>query len=422
MARQVLPEPERRWLRALLVLGTLAVALFLLGLVANVVLYFSDILVILGLAWLLAFMVSPVVDVITRSIPSLPRTSVVVAVYILLFVLIVVVLGLIAGTLATAISNFANALPGFQSQLPGMLEPWQDQLTSLGIQVDVQNIAQSAVETLGTFAATAATSLTGLAFSTLSIFGNVVIVVFLSLFIVVDKGRMVAFLNRLVPPRWSDEANLFQQSVSIAFGGFLRGQATLGIIYGLIAAAGSAILGIDYLPVTSVAVAGLQMIPFFGPFISWAPPVLAAMVSNPTAVLPIFVIMWVGWFIVMNVLQPRLMAATVGIHPVVVLVSVLIGLKLQGFIGAIFAIPVASVISTFFFYYLQRSSVGNRDVTTRAAQRVGERQGHPVRIPKPPDVTEAADAMPSLASDAGVEERREGDDAGLGKAAVSPQA
>jgi predicted PurR-regulated permease PerM len=420
MAMPQLPESERRWLRALLVLGTFAVAVFLLGQLATVISNFSDILVILGLAWLLAFIVSPVVDVITRNVPGVPRTAVVSAVYIFLFVLIVIVLGLIGGTLVTAINKFVAALPAFQSELPGYLKPWQDQLTSLGIQVDVQSLARNTVETIGTFATGLAGSLGGLALTTFNIFGNVVIIVFMSLFIVIDKGRMVTFLNRLVPPRWSDEANLFQQSVSIAFGGFLRGQAILGIAYGLFAAVSSAVLHIEYIPVTSVAVGGLQMIPFFGPFISWVPPVLAAMVSQPNAVLPIFILMWVGWFVVMNILQPRLMSATVGIHPVVVLISVLIGLKLQGFVGAIFAIPIASVISTFFFYYLQRSSVGSRDVTSRAAQRLGERQGRRVRVPKPPDVTEDADAVP-VPRDVVVDDRRD-DDAGLGKPVVSPQA
>jgi predicted PurR-regulated permease PerM len=417
MALRQLPESERRWLRALLILGTLAVALLLIGQVGIVILNFSDILVILGLAWLLAFIVSPVVDAITRNLPAIPRTSVVVVVYILLFVLIVVVLGLIAGTIATAIKNFADALPKFQNDLPQTLKPWQDLLISLGIQFDFQNLASSAISQLGTFATGAAGSLSGIVLYGFNIFGNIVIIVFLSVFIVIDKGRMVAFLNRLVPPRWSDEANLFQESVSIAFGGFLRGQAILGVIYGVFAALISAWLNIPFLPVTSVAVAGLQMIPFIGPFISWAPPVLAAMIGQQGAVIPVFILMWIGWFVVMNILQPRLMSATVGIHPVVVLVSVLIGLKLYGFIGAIFAIPIASVLSTFFFYYLQRSSVGSRDVTSRAAQRLGERQGRRVRVPKPPDITEDPDAVPGSSADG-----RRDDEGGMGQAAVSPQA
>jgi hypothetical protein len=90
------------------------------------------------------------------------------------------------------------------------------------------------------------------------------------------------------------------------------------------------------------------------------------------------------------------MASSVGIHPVVVLVSVLIGLRLQGVIGAVFAIPVAAVISAFFFHYLNRSQGGPRDVTSRAARRLEQREGRPVRIPTPPAV--GASAAASLGS------------------------
>jgi AI-2E family transporter len=88
----------------------------------------------------------------------------------------------------------------------------------------------------------------------------------------------------------------------------------------------------------------------------------------------------------MNFVQPRVMASSVGIHPVVVLISVLIGLRLQGVVGAIFAVPVAAIISAFFFYYLNQSQGGPRDVTSRAARRLEEREGRPVRVPMPPAV------------------------------------
>ncbi|MEA2621144.1 MAG: hypothetical protein QOH61_54 [Chloroflexota bacterium] len=382
-----LPESERRWLRALLVLGTLAVGLLLLGLVSNVVLYFSDILVILILAWLFAFMVSPLVDGILRAVPTLPRTIVVVFVYAALFVVLIGLVLLVAATLASSIGDFIRGLPGFQDRLPGILAPWQERLQSLGFKVDLQGVAQQAVVGLQDLAGTLVVPLTNLALASLGLLGNLLIIVFLSLFIVIDKERILTFVNRLVPPRWSDEANLFQQSVAASFGGFLRGQAIQGLVYGTVAAIASMVLGVDYIPVTTAAVAILQMIPFFGPFVSWAPPVVAALVAKPDAVLPIFIVMWVGWFVVMNFLQPRLMERTVGIHPVLVLVSVLIGLKLQGVIGAIFAIPVAAVISTFFFYYLQRTTGGARDVTTRAALRVEQREGRRVRVPAPPPIT-----------------------------------
>jgi len=131
--------------------------------------------------------------------------------------------------------------------------------------------------------------------------------------------------------------------------------------------------------------------------------VVAAILTQPEAIIPIIIIMAVGWFITMNFVQPRVMASSVGIHPVVVLVSVLIGLRLQGIIGAIFAVPVAAVISTFFFYYLNRSQGGPRDVTSRAARRVEEREGRPVRVPTPPPVGGPASPTPAGGTDATTE-------------------
>ena len=182
---------------------------------------------------------------------------------------------------------------------------------------------------------------------------------------------------------YTDEAQLLEQSVSRSFGGFLRGEALMGIMYGLIAMVASVLFGLPYMPVAAVSSGLLQMIPFFGPFVSWVPPVLVAVFFKSDAVLPVLIIMVAGWFVLMNIVQPRLMAEAVGLHPVVVLGSVMIGSKIDGIPGAIFAVPIAAVIAAFFFYYLGR----NRDIASvalRAARRLEEREGHPVRVPRLP--------------------------------------
>ena len=93
--------------------------------------------------------------------------------------------------------------------------------------------------------------------------------------------------------------------------------------------------------------------------------------------------MIIGWFVVMNILQPRIMQGAVGIHPIVVLASVLIGSRIAGIPGAIFGIPVAAVVSAFFFHFLHRTS-SDRTVADRAARRLSEREGRPVRVPREP--------------------------------------
>jgi hypothetical protein len=77
------------------------------------------------------------------------------------------------------------------------------------------------------------------------------------------------------------------------------------------------------------------------------------------------------------------MQEAVGIHPIVVLGSVLIGSKVAGVTGAIFGIPIAAVLSAFFFHFLVMTREPS-PVATRAARRLEAREGRPVRVPSEP--------------------------------------
>jgi hypothetical protein len=102
--------------------------------------------------------------------------------------------------------------------------------------------------------------------------------------------------------------------------------------------------------------------------------------------------MGVGWFVVMNFLSPRVMADALRIHPVVVLGSVILGLKVAGIGGAIFGIPIAAVISAFFFHTVRRAA-DTGPVARRAARRVEAREGRPVRLPREPDPGRDSDVV-----------------------------
>jgi predicted PurR-regulated permease PerM len=386
-------QSEGRWIHALLVLSTITVALVLTGLVANLVIYFNDILLIVVMAWVFAFILSPLAGWIERRLPVLPRVAVVGVVYALLFVVLsAIVVGLVVGV-ASSFQGLIGDPRWKPENLPATLAPLQQQLTALGVNVDLVAAVNEAAKSFTDIAGEQVGAITNLAVTSLGVIGNLLMIVFLSVFILIDKDRIMAFFIRLTPQRYADELRLLQTSVSSSFGGFLRGQAIQGVVLGLVAAVGGWLLNVPYWPATAVIVAILQMIPFFGPFVSWAPPVVVAAVTPDAPVLAMLAIMIVGWFVVMNIIQPRVMADSVGIHPVVVLLSVIIGLKVQGVVGAIFAVPVAAVISTFFFFYLERSPAGGpRDVASRAARRLEARAGRPVRVPTAPVVVPGSPA------------------------------
>jgi len=395
------PGPrDRRLLSALLVLGVVAVAFYIVSQLTDLFFYFGDIFLTFFLAWLLAFIISPIVTRIVDAIPRLPRAVATIIVYSAVVLILVVLVVVAASALASSITDFAASLPDIRAKLPDILAPWQAWLDSIGLgQIDLVAEAQAVLGNLDKVAAALVQPLQQIAVASLSVVGTMLIVFFLSIYMVLDRDAVLAFLFRVVPPSYSEEARLLEVSVSRSFGGFLRGQALMGFVYFLIAMGTSLLLGLPLAALTSVTAGFLQMIPFFGPFISWAPPVIVALVLQPESLIPTIILMGAGWIVVMNVLQPRIMQGAVGIHPIVVLGSVLIGGRIAGIPGAIFGIPIAAVVSAFVMEYLKRTS-GDRSVAGRAARRLEERDGRPVRIPREPVPGSATDIDDARALDA----------------------
>jgi len=392
MTASLVPGPrDRRLLSTLLILGVIAVFFFIVSQLSQLFFYFGDIFLTFFLAWLLAFIISPIVSRIVDAIPRLPRAGATIMVYTGVVLVLVVLVVVAAGALATSITQFAASIPNIRTNLPSMIQPWQQWLDSVGLgQIDLLAQAQAALANLDDIAAALVEPLQQIAVASLSVVGTLLIVFFLSIYMVLDRDDILAFLFRIVPPAYSEEARLLETSVSRSFGGFLRGQALMGAVYFLIALATNLVLHLPLPALTSVLAGLLQMIPFFGPFISWAPPVIVALVLQPESALPALILMGAGWLVVMNVLQPRIMQGAVGIHPIVVLGSVLIGGRIAGIPGAIFGIPIAAVVSAFLLEFLHRTSA-DRSVAGRAARRLEERDGRPVRIPREPTPGSATD-------------------------------
>ncbi|HEX2470962.1 MAG TPA: AI-2E family transporter [Candidatus Limnocylindrales bacterium] len=382
---------DRRLVSAILVLGTVVLFFVAVNLAASAIGFFGDVLLAFFLAWLLAFIISPVVTRIVDLIPRLPRVLATVLVYTLIVVVLVFLILVIAQALSNSITQFAASLPNIRANIGSIVAPMQGWLDSIGLeQVDLATQALAILDNLDEFAAQLIVPLQSIAVASVGAIGTMLIVFILSIYMVIDRDQIMAFLFRLVPPSYAEEARLLQTSVARSFGGFLRGQALMGIVYFTIALATHLGLGLEFTALSSVSAGVLMAIPFFGPFLAWAPPVLVALVTKPEVLLPTVVIMGAGWMVVMNALQPRIMQGAVGIHPIVVLGSVLIGSKIAGIPGAIFGIPVAAVVSSFFFHFLHRTA-GDRTVAGRAAKRLSEREGRPVTVPREPAPGQAAD-------------------------------
>jgi predicted PurR-regulated permease PerM len=402
-----LSERQRRLLDAVLALAVVALAFVVLWDVAGVLAFFSDALLLFFLAWLLAFAVLPLINIVKRLLPRLPDAAAVMIVYLAVVGVLLALIIQVSAGLAASIGQFVNDLPKHNGELIAWLNDLQTRLATLGFQIDLVGQVPVIIQNLQAWATQLIGPLQQIAVASIGVLGNVLIVVILSVYLAVDREAALAFVFRLVPPGQTNTARLVQSSVARSFGGFLRTQLVMGLVFGLLTAVVNVVFGLPYGDLTSVAAGILHAIPFFGPFVSWVPPVVVALLATqfPTWLI-VLALMAVGWFVTMNVLQPRLMAGAVGIHPIVVLGSVVIGSRIAGIPGAIFGIPIAAVLSAFFFHWFERSREGG-SVADRATRRLEAREGRPVRRPQEPvpgldeDVDEVREARRATLPDGG---------------------
>jgi len=382
MPNDLLTERQRRLLDAVLILGAVALAFVVVNFASTLFTAFGDIILLFFLAWLLSFALLPVINAVAK-VPKLPPAAAVIMVYVAIVAILLAIVIQLSASLVVSFSEFIKDAPTFETQLTALLADLQARLMALGLNVDLVGQAPDIVRNLQDLAGELIGPLQSIAVASIGILGNILILVILSIYVALDRDDIMAFIYRIVPPAYVPQARVLQASVARSFGGFLRGQLIMGVVFAVFTALVNIVFGLQYAAVTTVLAGVLQMIPFFGPFVSWAPPVLVALLMPNGPVLPVLVLMAVGWFVTMNILQPRLMAGSVGIHPIVVLGSVVVGSKIAGFAGAIFGIPIAAVISALFFHWVARSRE-HGTVADRATTRVASREGRAVRRPREP--------------------------------------
>lgn len=393
------PTPrQQRLIDAILVLGVIVLGFLALGFFAAFYQAFGGLLMTFFLAWLLAFALQPLITRLARLVPRLGQGGAVAIVYLAILGVLLTVVIQAAASLVSSLDELVSDIPRVQAQLTTLFNEVQAALAGLGFDVNLTSQVPEIVAAVQAWAVGLVGPLQSLAVASIGVLGNILVITILSVYIAVDRQKIGAFLLRIVPPSFGSAARLLDASVSRSFSGFIKTQLVMGLSFGVIAALVDVVFGLPYAAVTIFVTGLLHAIPFFGPFMSWAPPVVVALLFKPDIALPVVGVMAVGWLVTMNVLQPRLMSGAVGIHPIVVLGSVLIGSEIAGVAGAIFGIPIAAVVSAMFFAWFERNQV-NASVADRAAARLAQREGREVRRPREPvpgkdvDVDDAADRL-----------------------------
>ena len=345
---------ERRWLVIFLALGSAYFGFLLAERVLGFVGGFATILLILFLAWLLAFVMSPVVAALERQL-NLPRPAVVIAAYVVALVVFGFVLFYTGAALTQQVTQLARNYPQAEREIIATLAGWEEGLQFGRLQIDLTDLYAGAVSELGRVGGDVVESAREVAGVTIAALGGLLLIIVLSLYMLMDSQRLLGRMRSAVPRRYTEEAQLFERSVGRAFGGFLRAQLVLAAIQAALVAVVGTVFAIPYLFLWGTLSALAMLIPFFGPPLALLPPVVGAALFAPDVLVPVTIILLVTQTVLVNWLQPRLMRGALGLHPILVLVGLLLGAQVAGVWGALFGIPIIAVVWVFVSYVAFRT-------------------------------------------------------------------
>jgi predicted PurR-regulated permease PerM len=377
-----------RWTRAAIILVAISAAIFLFEKVWQLSDFFGDVILIFALAWLIAFVLEPLVDglsgrfaprIFTRWIRQragdrvanalesfcLPNGLAVSLVYLGLVVILVVIGIFLVPMVVTQLSQLGAKLPEYIAQAPDWLEALQEKLARLNIYVDLTSIYQPEelsrrAETIG-----AAIIQNALVVVTQVASGvaNVFVIIILSFYMMLDGKRVAQQALALIPAEYHDELSVAVKSIERTFGGFIRGQLAMAFLYAAFVIVVMTIAGLGF-AVAIGSLAGLIMfIPVIGAPIAMVMPAIIALFQSPGLALWMLVIMTVYQQILLHILMPKIMSEVVGMPPLLILAAIMISVRLIGVWGFIFGIPVAGALYATGTFFLDRWKEQQRAVS-----------------------------------------------------------
>jgi predicted PurR-regulated permease PerM len=318
---------------------------FLLWASFSIIGIFIHAIVLLLLAMAVAYLVTPLVNLLSKYIPRLLGALIV---YLFVVAGLSAICYALVFSLIQQVDYFSTHLPQYVQNLPNTYSTIQDWLIKQGIpQTSISKAISTIEDQANAFAVQLATNLVSIVLIVTNAIVNILLVTVLSFYLTLDGKRIRDALVKIAPKRSMPHVLVFEDALNRVVGNYIRGQLTLAAIIGILAGVGCYFLGLRQFALIIGALAFLfETIPMVGPALASIPAVLISLLL-PDPFPRTYVI--IVYFIIIqliesNVLGPRIVGHAVGLHPVASILALIIGAQLFGAFGALLATPIFAAL------------------------------------------------------------------------------
>ena len=334
-------------------------AVTLLIVAAAALLYFStDVFMQLFIAFALAYILNPIVELLQRK--GVKRLYGIVIVFSLACALCVGFGLFFVVSLTSELSRMQLNLPAYVQHLYEIIPAWLKEylgietmeMLSVRLNELLQQARNTAPDLLKPLIAFLHKALSSTVSVLLALIGYLIIPVYL-FYLLFDLPKLKSFIESFIPERFLPVYAHTLSEVDAVLSGFIRGQLSVCAILALLYSVGLYVIGIDLAIAIGMLAGATFIIPYVGTIIGIVLSIVMALLKFNDLLHPLLCLGWFGFVQLLEgtIITPKIVGTTVGLHPLIAIVSLLIGGQLFGIMGMLLAVPVTAVLQVFLRYF-----------------------------------------------------------------------
>ncbi|MGE7369911.1 AI-2E family transporter [Neorhizobium sp. NPDC001467] len=320
--------------------------------------FFRTILLPFVAGMALAYFLDPVADWLERRGLSRMMASVLILVgFVLIFALSLM---LVIPVVVNQFSQFAAALPGYISQLQQILSSPETSVLPGWVTSQVETVKDNFSEVLSQgagFVGTLFAQVWNSGKAIVDVVSLLIVTPVVAFYLLLDWDRMVSKVDSWVPRDQVQVVRQLAREMDRSVAGFIRGQGSLCLILGIFYAVGLSLVGLNFGLLIGFVAGMISFIPYIGSLIGLVLSVGVALVQfwpEYTWIIATAAVFFLGQFIEGNILQPKLVGSSVGLHPVWLMFALFAFGAMFGFVGLLVAVPAAAMVGVLVRFVLSR--------------------------------------------------------------------
>lgn len=252
------------------------------------------------------------------------------------------------------ITTFAETIPAITRQMQDIVKEFYISFQRIEIPESIRQVIN---ETIVSLEETLISTIDAIAERMLGIFSGLVVFLIapiLAFYLLNDKKNICARFLSIFPAAWRREINQLWKEIDRVLMKFVRGHLLVALLVGLLTIIGLSLINVKFAILLGIIAGVFDLIPYFGPIIGVIPALFIALLDSKIKALYVIILMVVVQQIESNVLSPKILGESVGLHPITVIFVVLAGGHLFGFIGLMAAVPVTAVMRIVINYWMDK--------------------------------------------------------------------